>query len=685
MRKTLELQLVTFAIFAGTCVLSNVIVEEGKYISLVVENSASANITTIRLLTFDEYKELLLEEASINHSKCDAVVSTISDNLHILPMSLNELDISSFSYLHQAEDSDIGQKEYEVPIDCKKCTIKINTEEDEAYENKESLVMVINGRKECAVLMQIIDNDAVEFMWNVGQLNVFEDEGIIRRLRIIKIRETEQSMNVSVEVIPKNESNEAHQGNQFRLLNHTFIFDNATFNLSVPFEVYNDTVERNPKHFYLMFNINENKNHTLSTYSNTVKIFIINSINFATEPHNITANLGRTVHFPCSRKTDNNVHSTVRPKWWLTFSNGTTTKDVTRFSNLQEGWRGLNVTVQDLDFNLTSFTCFYVILVPDPDPNVNDYTALSINSTSGFLTINFPMTNFSLKLPESRAPFARVGDPFDFIVIKQGGGNYRFNVTLVITGQAALQQSSRSIILDPHYDQQSVSATILNAHPVLNSAVIKMAIAEPVLAIIEGVGIKLITNIGDPLNITVYSNVFYVQFQKQMINTSSLELQQDLCVDICEPGDTGDTYFLDPSRKLQLHIQLTQDENNWFELSADNITLATNRTPVCFNVTFSHNISDTIKCQNSTNFTVNVTWIRDPLAEYTVYYCLKNTTVVVSSKSCKNDQPAHNDHDIGTGIGIGIGIGIVVSVVIGICVFAIVVGIRKQKFASRIR
>ena len=83
--------------------MSNVIVEEGKYISLVVENSASANITTIRLLTFDEYKELLLEEASINHSKCDAVVSTISDNLHILPMSLNELDISSFSYLHQAE------------------------------------------------------------------------------------------------------------------------------------------------------------------------------------------------------------------------------------------------------------------------------------------------------------------------------------------------------------------------------------------------------------------------------------------------------------------------------------------------------------------------------------------------------------------------------------------------------
>lgn len=108
---------------------------------------------------------------------------------------------------------------------------------------------------------------------------------------------------------------------------------------------------------------------------------------------------------------------------------------MTRFSNLQEGWRGLNVTVQDLDFNLTSFTCFYVILVPDPDPNVNDYTALSINSTSGFLTINFPMTNFSLKLPESRAPFARVGDPFDFIVIKQGGGNYRFNVTLVITGK----------------------------------------------------------------------------------------------------------------------------------------------------------------------------------------------------------------------------------------------------------
>ena len=53
--------------------------------------------------------------------------------------------------------------------------------------------------------------------------------------------------------------------------------------------------------------------------------------------------------------------------------------------------------------------------------------------------------------------------------------------------------------------------------------------------------------------------------------------------------------------------------------------------------------------------------------------------------ACKNDQPAHNDHDIGTGIGIGIGIGIVVSVVIGICVFAIVVGIRKQKFASRIR
>lgn len=71
----------------------------------------------------------------------------------------------------------------------------------------------------------------------------------------------------------------------------------------------------------------------------------------------------------------------------------------------------------------------------------------------------------------------------------------------------------------------------------------------------------------------MFTSSVYVQFQKQMINTSSLELQQDLCVDICEPGDTGDTYFLDPSRKLQLHIQLTQDENNCTQFDINIISI----------------------------------------------------------------------------------------------------------------
>ena len=65
-------------------------------------------------------------------------------------------------------------------------------------------------------------------------------------------------------------------GFDFLLLQTTFIFGAEVSNLSIPFEVYNDTVGEIPEHFYLNFTYQYGQNH-IQPPDATVTVFIIDS------------------------------------------------------------------------------------------------------------------------------------------------------------------------------------------------------------------------------------------------------------------------------------------------------------------------------------------------------------------------------------------------------------------------
>ena len=65
-------------------------------------------------------------------------------------------------------------------------------------------------------------------------------------------------------------------GIDFLLLQITFIFSPDVSNLSIPFEVYNDTVGEIPEHFYLNFTYQYGQNH-IQPPDATVTVNIIDS------------------------------------------------------------------------------------------------------------------------------------------------------------------------------------------------------------------------------------------------------------------------------------------------------------------------------------------------------------------------------------------------------------------------
>ena len=154
-------------------------------------------------------------------------------------------------------------------------------------------------------------------------------------------------------------------------------------------------------------------------------------VEFLSQPYNITANLGGVAFFPCSRVSEEGQHTTL-PHWDITFSNGSTLQnDFPSNHTLRPD--GLEVTVEDIRLNLTAYTCFYEILMPNNRHHLS-YSAYPVLSTSGYLTITFPNTTFSLY--ESRS-HRKIGETFQFVLRKYGGGNFTFNVTLHTTGKTS--------------------------------------------------------------------------------------------------------------------------------------------------------------------------------------------------------------------------------------------------------
>ena len=108
----------------------------------------------------------------------------------------------------------------------------ITVKDDNVYENEKFLVILLEDSPECGILLRILDNDgnndnhkifirsdnykshdtAIAFNWNHHVLNVYEDDGVIEQLKIIKIGNNEPQITITVAIVYKSEPFEAIQG-----------------------------------------------------------------------------------------------------------------------------------------------------------------------------------------------------------------------------------------------------------------------------------------------------------------------------------------------------------------------------------------------------------------------------------------------------------------------------------------
>ena len=219
--------------------------------------------------------------------------------------------------------------------------------------------------------------------------------------------------------------------------------------MSVPFRVYDGRIQANPKHFYLAFSWDEsslsrsippneaeifilNRKKNLACFhlcSNAITLYNVIGIAFHNQPQNVTANLDGNAFFPCTRIHDGNGSMIPLPLWQIRFSNKSTIIVIGRDNlppNHVRNATGLSVTVEDIELNFTAYTCFYLINVPYAE----SYQPCRVYSNTGYLTINFPHTAFILSLPAGSKPYVSVGQSINFLVNKQGGGDFTFNVTV---------------------------------------------------------------------------------------------------------------------------------------------------------------------------------------------------------------------------------------------------------------
>ena len=156
---------------------------------------------------------------------------------------------------------------------------------------------------------------------------------------------------------------------------------------------------------------------------------------FLSQPYDITTELGVTVLIPCSKVREGAEQVTL-PNWIIEFSNGTTiTPSLPLPVNHVPTSEGLNVTVNDVALNLTSYTCFYEYLFPGSG---SEFVIRTVMSNTGILTISNLLLNFYLEFTDDRATnkiYGRRGERIDFSILKNGTGDFIVNVTINSSGK----------------------------------------------------------------------------------------------------------------------------------------------------------------------------------------------------------------------------------------------------------
>ena len=65
------------------------------------------------------------------------------------------------------------------------------------------------------MILMIIRTE-VSFNWNENQLTVFEDEGVVHDLSIIKMGNNEPNITIRVHIVTKNDTDEAQRGTEYK-------------------------------------------------------------------------------------------------------------------------------------------------------------------------------------------------------------------------------------------------------------------------------------------------------------------------------------------------------------------------------------------------------------------------------------------------------------------------------------
>ena len=139
----------------------------------------------------------------------------------------------------------------------------------------------------------------------------------------------------------------------------------------------------------------------------------------------MSAKYGDTVIINCRATTQ------VIPTWIIGYPNGSITNITILPAYVTIIPEGLVVSVTNLRYNLTNYTCLIYHYVPNLRSGQLEH--VPIRSHTGILTINLPLVSFCLVLQynaEINSVSVRKGGTIDLKIMKKEGDDFTYNVTL---------------------------------------------------------------------------------------------------------------------------------------------------------------------------------------------------------------------------------------------------------------
>ena len=151
----------------------------------------------------------------------------------------------------------------------------------------------------------------------------------------------------------------------------------------------------------------------------------------------MSAEYGDTVEYQCA-STSNTL-----PGWIIGYPNGSESR-IFYASILPDHIKviaeGIVVSVTNLTYNLTNYTCIINHFVPNLNNGI--FEVVPLRSHTGLLTIVFPPVAFRLAVTQNgksvNSVYVRKGQTIHLKLMKKGGDSYTYNVSVHSTAGMAL-------------------------------------------------------------------------------------------------------------------------------------------------------------------------------------------------------------------------------------------------------